>query len=124
MTGSRRRLSLNGAIGRASVITLNSKARILTKYGRGIEPTSQLTLGKSLRSALMSPETFNRLQNTSKKDFERFISWLFSQTLAELRAARGDMAATRAAWIHYFRRGLAADLLMDELMAQVRELFH
>jgi len=71
----------------------------------------------------MSPESFNRPQNTSKEDFDRFVGWLFSHTLTELRASRGDMAATRAAWIHYVRRGLAADLLLDELMTHLPELF-
>ena len=71
----------------------------------------------------MSPESFNRLQKTSKEDFDRFVDWLFSHTLIELRASRGDMTATRAAWIHYFRRGLRADLLLDELMTHLPELF-
>jgi len=71
----------------------------------------------------MSPESFNRLQNTSPEDFNRFTDWLFRHTLKELRASRGDMGATRAAWIHYFRQGLRADLLLDELMKQVPELF-
>jgi hypothetical protein len=71
----------------------------------------------------MSPESFNRLQNTSKEDFDRFVNWLFSDTLTRLRASRGDLVATRAAWIHYFQRGLAADLLLDELMTHLPELF-
>jgi hypothetical protein len=71
----------------------------------------------------MSPESFNRLQNTSKADFDRFVDWLFSHTLTELRASRGDMVATRSAWIHYFRQGLRADLLLDELMTHLPELF-
>ena len=71
----------------------------------------------------MSPESFNRLQNTSKADFDRFIDWLFSNTLTELRKSRGNMVATRAAWIHYFRQGLKADLLLDELMKHLPELF-
>jgi hypothetical protein len=71
----------------------------------------------------MTPESFNRLQNASKEDFDRFVDWLFSHTLSELRASRGDMTATRAAWIQYFRRGFRADLLLDELMTQLPELF-
>ena len=71
----------------------------------------------------MSPESFNRLKNSSKEDFDRFVGWLFSQTLTELRSSRGDIAATRTAWIHYFRRGLRADLLLDELMTHLPELF-
>jgi hypothetical protein len=71
----------------------------------------------------MSPESFNRLQNASKDDFDRFVDWLFSHTLSELRSSRGEMTATRAAWIHYFRQGLRADLLLDELMTHVPELF-
>jgi hypothetical protein len=71
----------------------------------------------------MSPESFNRLQNGSEEDFDRFVDWLFSHTLAELRTSRGEMAATRAAWIHYFRLGLRAELLLDELMTHVPELF-
>jgi hypothetical protein len=71
----------------------------------------------------MSPESFNRLRNPSKEDFDRFVDWLFSHALSELRASRGDMAATRAAWTRYFRRGLKADLLMDELMGHLPELF-
>jgi hypothetical protein len=71
----------------------------------------------------MSPESFNRLQNTSKEDFDRFAGWLFNHTLNELRAARGDLAATREAWIRYFRRGLKADLLLDELATHLPELF-
>jgi hypothetical protein len=70
----------------------------------------------------MSPETFNRLKNTSKEDFDRFVDWLFSHSLKELRAARGDAEATRAAWVRYFRKGIAADLLLDELMGQLPEL--
>jgi hypothetical protein len=71
----------------------------------------------------MDFESFNRLQNTSKKDFDRFVDWLFSHTLSELRAARGDMAATRSAWISYFRRGLRAELLLGELMTHLPEIF-
>jgi galactokinase len=71
----------------------------------------------------MTPETFNRLQNTSKEDFDQFVDWLFSHTLRELRAARGDLEATRTAWVHYFRQGLRADLLLDELMKHLPELF-
>jgi hypothetical protein len=76
-----------------------------------------------MRKSFMSPETYNRLQNTSKEDFDRFVDWLFSHTLAEVRAARGDSEATRAAWIRYLRRGVKADLLLHELMAHVPELF-
>jgi len=71
----------------------------------------------------MSPESFNRLKNTSKEDLDRFVDWLFSHTLPDLRASRGDMVATRAAWIRYFRRGLKAELLMGELMGHLPELF-
>jgi len=71
----------------------------------------------------MTPETFNRLENTSKEDFDRFVDWLFSHTLADIRAARGDSEATRAAWVRYLSRGVKADLLLDELMAHVPELF-
>ena len=71
----------------------------------------------------MSPETYNRVQNSSQEDFDRFLDWLFSQTLGEVRGARGDGGATRAAWIRFFRRGLAAGLLLDELMTHVPELF-
>jgi len=71
----------------------------------------------------MSPETYNRLRNTSKEDFDRFVDWLFSHTLVEIRAARGDAEATRAAWVRFLRRGIGADLLLDELMAYVPELF-
>ena len=71
----------------------------------------------------MSPDSFNRLKNTSKEDYDRFVDWLFSHSLTELRASRGDMAATRKAWIDYFRRGLRADLLLDELMTHLPELF-
>lgn len=71
----------------------------------------------------MSPETFNRLENTSQEEFDLFVDWLFAQTLSRLRAARGDVQATRNAWIHYFQRGLRAELLLDELMAHVPDLF-
>lgn len=71
----------------------------------------------------MNPETFNRLVNTSKEDFDRFVDWLFSHSLAEIRAARGDSEATRAAWVLYLSRGVKADLLLDELMAHLPELF-
>ncbi len=71
----------------------------------------------------MSPETYNRLQNTSQEDFDRFVDWLFSHTLTEVRAARGDAEATRAAWVRFFRQGIKADLLLDELMGHVPELF-
>jgi hypothetical protein len=71
----------------------------------------------------MAPETYNRLQNTSKEDFDTFVDWLFSHTLAEVRVARGDPDATRAAWVRFFRRGIKAELLLDELMGHVPELF-
>jgi hypothetical protein len=71
----------------------------------------------------MSPDSFNRLKNTSKEDFDRFVDWLFSHTLAELRSARGSMDETKAAWVRYFRRGLKAELLLDELMHYLPELF-
>ncbi len=48
---------------------------------------------------------------------------LFSQTLHEVRAAHGDMPATRAAWIHYFQRGHQAGLSLEELMKHLEELF-
>jgi len=72
---------------------------------------------------LMTPDTFNRLANTSKEDFDRFVDWLFSHALAEIKAARGDSEATRAAWVRYLQRGIRADLLLDELMAHLPELF-
>jgi hypothetical protein len=71
----------------------------------------------------MSPESFNRLNNTSKEEFDRFVDWLFSHALAELRSARGSMETTKAAWIRYFQRGLKAELLFDELMHYLPELF-
>jgi hypothetical protein len=71
----------------------------------------------------MSPESFNRLSNTSKEEFDRFVDWLFSHTLHELQAARGNMVTTKAAWTSYFRRGLKADLLIGELMEHLPELF-
>ena len=70
----------------------------------------------------MSPESFNRLQNTSKEDFDRFVDWLFSHTLSELRTTRSNMAETRSAWLKYFQRGLRAELLLGELMNYVPEL--
>lgn len=71
----------------------------------------------------MTPETFNRLENPSKEDFDRFVDWLFSHTLADIRAARGDSEVTRAAWVRYLSRGVKADMLLDELMAHLPELF-
>lgn len=53
----------------------------------------------------------------------RFVDWLFSHSLSELKAARGNMTETKAAWIRYFRRGLRAELLLDELMHYLPELF-
>jgi len=70
-----------------------------------------------------SPATFNRLKNASPEDSKRFMDWLFSQTLHDVRAARGDMPATRAAWIHYFQRGLQAGLSLEELMKHLEKLF-
>jgi mevalonate kinase len=64
----------------------------------------------------MMPEDFNRMQNTSRKDFEEFVAWLKRMTLAEARAACGDAVATKTAWLSYFRRGLKAELLLGELM--------
>jgi hypothetical protein len=71
----------------------------------------------------MNPETFNRLENTSKEDFDRFVDWLFSHALADIKAARGDSEASRVAWVRYLSRGVKADMLLDELMAYVPELF-
>lgn len=71
----------------------------------------------------MTFESFNRLQNPSKEDFDAFVDLLFARTLSELRTARGDMAKTRSAWISYFQRGLRAELLLDELMQHVPDLF-
>jgi hypothetical protein len=71
----------------------------------------------------MEFESFNRLENPSQEDFDRFVGWLFSHTLSELQAARGDLAATRAAWIGYFQKGLRAELLLDELARYLPELF-
>jgi hypothetical protein len=71
----------------------------------------------------MSPESFNRLQNTSKEDFDRFVDCLFSHALSEVRAARGDMAATRAAWIRYFQRGYKAGMSLQEVAGHLPELF-
>jgi hypothetical protein len=51
------------------------------------------------------------------------LDWLFSHTLTDVRAARDDMDATRAAWIGYFQRGLKASMSMDELMEHLPELF-
>jgi hypothetical protein len=70
-----------------------------------------------------SPERFNRSKNTSPEDFDRFIDWWFSHTLSEVRAARGDTAATRAAWIHYFQCGYKAGMSLEEVMGHLPELF-
>jgi hypothetical protein len=64
----------------------------------------------------MIPESYNRLQNPSKLDFDAFVHWLSQASLSELSAARGDSEATRAAFIRYFQRGFRAGLLLDELM--------
>jgi len=64
----------------------------------------------------MIPESYNRIQNPSKLDFDTFVRWLSQTAVSELSAARGDSPATRAAFILYFQRGLRADLLLDELM--------
>ena len=68
-----------------------------------------------------SPELFNRAKNTSPQDFDRFIDWWFSHTLSEVKAARGDMAATRAAWIHCFQRGYRAGMSLEEVMGHLPE---
>ena len=70
-----------------------------------------------------SPESFNRQTNTSPKALDKYLEWLFSHTLTEVRAARGDMPATREAWIRYFQRGHKAGLSLDELMKHLEELF-
>ena len=70
-----------------------------------------------------SPELFNQAKNTSPQDFDRFIDWWFSHTLSEVKAARGDMAATRAAWIHCFQRGYRAGMSLEEVMGHLPELF-
>lgn len=64
----------------------------------------------------MTPERYNRLQNTSARDFEEFIAWLTKTVLAEARIAQGNPEATKAAWVAFIRRGLKADLLLGELM--------
>lgn len=80
--------------------------------------------GAKFRSSrAMNPGTFNRLENSSKEDFDRFVDWLFSHTLEEIRAARGNSDATREAWVRYLTRGVKADLLLNELMEHVPELF-
>jgi len=64
----------------------------------------------------MSPATFNRSTNPSKTDYDEFVTWLSRTTLAELRATHGDMKATREDLLRFFRRGVKAELLLDELM--------
>jgi hypothetical protein len=87
-----------------------------------------LALGLGIRAMVIarsrpSPESFNRMTNTSPEDFQRFLDWLFSQTLTDVRAARGDMTATRAAWIRYFQHGLKAGMSLEELVGHLPELF-
>ena len=64
----------------------------------------------------MSPLTFNRLRNQSQADYDAFVDWLGKTTPSELRTAQGHMEATREALLRFFRRGLRADLLLDDLM--------
>lgn len=64
----------------------------------------------------MTPTTFNRLRNQSQADYDEFVAWLSKTTLPELRAAHGDMNATRENLLRFFQRGVKAELLLEELM--------
>ena len=44
-------------------------------------------------------------------------------TVTELWASRGDIAATKADFIRFFKRGLHADLLLSELMDMIPSIF-
>jgi hypothetical protein len=45
-----------------------------------------------------------------------FKKWLTHNAASELIAVRGDLAATKTAFISYFRQGLEAGLRLPELM--------
>jgi hypothetical protein len=64
----------------------------------------------------VSPEAYNRLRHPSPKQYHDFMRWLRETTLAELEVGQGDIAATRAAFIRFFQRGMRAELLPAELM--------
>src|SRR3989442_846876 len=66
-----------------------------------------------------APEAYNRAKNPSLKNYQDFVRWLREKTISNLAMSAGDMTATKGAFIHYFRRGLQAGLLMGELMDQL-----
>ncbi len=64
----------------------------------------------------VSPEAYNRMRHPSPKQFHEFVKWLREATVLELGSTRGDIGATKAAFIRFFHRGLKAELLLAELM--------
>jgi hypothetical protein len=64
----------------------------------------------------VDPELYNRLKHPSLKQFHDYVAWLRETTVAELWASRQDIAATKAVFIRFFKRGLHAELLLSEMM--------
>lgn len=52
----------------------------------------------------------------SDEDYHALVSRLSSQAAEELRAARNDREAQRLALCRFYKRGLAADLTIGELI--------
>src|SRR5712664_1739216 len=66
-------------------------------------------------SRRVAPELYNRVAHPSLKQFHDFARRLRETTVVELECARGDIDATRAAFVVFFRRGFKAGLLPAEL---------
>lgn len=63
----------------------------------------------------VAPQNYNRLAHPSLKQFHDFARWLRETTVAELECTRGDIEATKAVFVRFFRRGFKAELLVAEL---------
>src|SRR5262249_21019879 len=63
----------------------------------------------------VGPELYHRAVHPSLKQFHDFAQWLRESTIAELECVRGDIPATKAAFVLFFRRGFKAGLLLAEL---------
>jgi hypothetical protein len=63
----------------------------------------------------VAPEFYNRVAHPSLKQLHDFVRWLREATVAELERTRGDIDATKAAFVLFFRRGFKAGLFLPEL---------
>jgi len=61
-------------------------------------------------------------RDTSSQTDKGSVDALVRDTIAALKEVRGDVEATKAAWLRYFRQGLAAKITVEELDRHLPEI--